>query len=206
VAEGDLRTVGFARVSGQRRLVVVGPPGSGRTTALVTLAQGLLATGRPIVTLGSTLSAQPGLRRFIGGADPMAMLRRTDPEDPDRLVEARRAHQDLAVLVDDAERFDGTPLGAVLREITRLADEDDGWILAVTNPSAAEGRTSALVSDLARGGAGVVLQSRPGAHVLGVTLPNRPLSRPDPPGRGWLVSARSAQRIQMAAPDGGVTS
>ena len=43
-----------------------------------------------------------------------------------------RAHPDLAVLVDDAERVADTKLDAVLREIVRLVDVDGGLVVVAS--------------------------------------------------------------------------
>ena len=53
VRDGDLATVGFHPARGERRILVVGPPGSGRTTALRTLADGLAAAGARIALVGA---------------------------------------------------------------------------------------------------------------------------------------------------------
>ncbi len=191
VRAGDLHPVGFALRRGGRRVLVVGPPGSGRTTALGTLALDLLDTGRNVAVIGPDLARLlgPGPRRHpLDGA----------PDDLERLVALRRAHTDLAVLVDDAERLGG--LAAVVREVTRLVDDDDGAVVAATTPAVVERRGSALVDDLAAAETGVLLHPRPGTRLWGVVVGARDPATAPPPGRGLLVAEGTAVRVQVAAP------
>ncbi len=190
VREGDLRAVGFRLSRGQRRVLVVGPPSSGRTTALATLAQGLVGAGHPVAAVGRDLC------RLVGRHPQLLVLGGAD--DLDRLVAARRAHPGLAVLVDDAVHQ--TPLGPVVREIARLVDDDLGFVAAATTPSVVERHESALVTDLARTETGLLLHPRPGTRVLGLAVGPRDGRATPPPGRGLLVVERTVQRVQVALP------
>jgi DNA segregation ATPase FtsK/SpoIIIE, S-DNA-T family len=192
VRAGDRHFVGFRPARGGRRVLVVGPPCSGRTTALAVLAQGLLAVRRQVAVVGPDLArlvgAKPGAQTVTGAAD-----------DLDRLVALRRRHADLAVVLDDAE---GRPdLVPVLREIVRLVDEDDGFVAAGTAPEVVERHGSALVDDLARAETGLLLHPRPGMRVLGVAVGPRDGRTAPPPGRGLLVAGRVVEHVQVALPD-----
>jgi S-DNA-T family DNA segregation ATPase FtsK/SpoIIIE len=177
VRDGDLERVGFDIAGGDRRILVVGPPRSGRSTTLHTLAAALGAVGHPVT-------------RVSGYRDA----------DRDRLVAHRRAHPDLAVLVDDAERLAGTPLEPVLLEIARRVDEDQGVVVAATSTLALESRAGALATGLARAHTGVVLWPDPGSAGLGVG-PAISGSPSRVPGRGVLVTPSGACRIQIATVD-----
>ncbi len=177
VRDGDLERIGFDVAGGDRRILVVGPPRSGRSTTLHTIAAALGAVGHPVT-------------RVTGYGDA----------DRERLVADRRAHPHLAVLVDDAERLAGTPLEPVLLEIARRVDEDQGVVVATTSTLALESRTSALATDLARAHTGVVLWPAPGSASLGVgAAMNGSASRV--PGRCVLVTPRGAERVQVATVD-----
>jgi S-DNA-T family DNA segregation ATPase FtsK/SpoIIIE len=201
--DGDLEPAGFQLTAGERRILVVGPPGSGRTTALDTLASGLAAAGYPVALLGARwgdASREPSLWSPDGGV-AVSGHGRTDRE---QLIEFRRAHPDLAVLVDDAERFAGLPIEPALLEIARRVDEDRGVIVAATSGVALEGRVGALSTDLTHARTGVVLWPAPGMPALGVSGSARLATTPRIPGRGILVSPRGVERIQVATapPDG----
>ena len=118
----------------------------------------------------------------------------------DLIIEFRRAHSDLAVLVDDAERFAGLPIEPVLLEIARRVDEDRGVIVAATSGVALEGRVGALPTDLAHARTGVVLWPSLSTTALGVSASARHATAARIPGRGVLVSPRGVERVQLATP------
>ena len=193
VRDGDLEPVAFSPANGERRLIVVGPRGSGRSVALTTLADGFLANGHPVALVGRAFDA------WIATIDarhrPVLSLSGTGPTDVDPLVEARRRHPDLVVIVDDADHLAGLPIEPVLMEIARRADEDAGVVVAATTTLALEGRTGALATDLARAHTGLVLWPAPGSAVLGVGAPTSPARLP---GRGLLVTPKGVERVQVA--------
>ena len=174
VRDGDLERVGFDVAGGDRRILVVGPRRSGRSTTLHTVAAALGAQGHPV-----------------------ALVTGYGDADRDRLVADRRAHPDLAVVVDDAERLAGTPVEAVLLEIARRVDEDQGVVVAATSTLALESRTSALATELARARTGVVLGPTTGVASLGIG-PDTGGSRSRTPGRGVLVTPSGTHRIHVA--------
>ncbi len=185
VGAGDLSALGFDLGSGHRRIAVVGPPRSGRTTALVTMVHSLVASGRPVVVVTS------GAR----GADLLPRSARViSPDGRDDLVALRRRHPDLAVVVDDAEQVSGTPVEPVLQEVSRLVDEDDGVVALATLPSALAGHV--LAATVASRRCGVLLCPDPAnGDLLGVRV-----SRLGPrhPGRGLLVVEGRTRPIQVA--------
>jgi S-DNA-T family DNA segregation ATPase FtsK/SpoIIIE len=188
VRDGDLATVGFHPAHGERRILVVGPPGSGRTTVLRTLTDGLGAARAPIALIGVAPEPHP--------PDVLVLTGHGD-DDVDRLVSVRRAHPDLVLLVDDAERLSGQPIEPVLLEIARRADEDRGVIVAATTPLALDSRTTALGADLARAHTGVVLWPSAASAVLGPGSGGTE-SPVRVPGRGILVGPSGVERIQVA--------
>lgn len=178
IRDGDLERVGFDVAGGDRRILVVGPRRSGRSSTLHTVAAALGAQGHPVAVV-------------TGYADT----------DRDRLVADRRAHPDLAVVVDDAERLAGTPVEAVLLEITRRVDEDQGMVVAAISTVALDSRISTLATELARAHTGVVLGPATGVATLGIGLgaggsPSRT------PGRGILVTPSGTHRIHVATTSG----
>ncbi|NYF99155.1 FtsK/SpoIIIE domain-containing protein [Janibacter cremeus] len=176
------------RVPGARRMLVCGPPGSGRTTTLVTIARQAMAAGHPVALLGgSDLTHHPDL------ADATVC----DPQDRDGLIALRRAHPDLAVVIDDAERVEDEPVADVVKEILRRADGDRGLVVASTATQTAATRVRGLVAEIARTRAGVLLQptSRSDGDALGLRVP--PLPRL--PGRGYLITQGRAEEIQVAS-------
>jgi S-DNA-T family DNA segregation ATPase FtsK/SpoIIIE len=210
VRDGDLEPVGFSPRTGERRILVLGPAGSGRTHALMTLARGFLADGHPLALVGGNLdpwatnAAGISIKTATDATDGRVLtLGGTRPEDVERLITARRRYPDLAVVVDDVERLAGLSIEPVLLEIARRADEDRGLVVAATSTLAMEGRVGALAVDVARAHTGIVLWPPSGSSALGV--PTTTLATPAAytasnriPGRGLLVTPRGVERIQVA--------
>ena len=172
--------------SGARRLLVCGPTRSGRTTTLATIARGTLGAGRPLALIGEGLTGEPSLAR----GTPL------DPEDREGLLRLRRRHRDLVVIIDDADRIEGTPITDVLTEITRRVDVDGGLVVVATSTRTAAQRVRGPIADVARTRCGILLQpaARSDGDALGIRLP--PLRRW--PGRGYLVIDGRAEEVQIA--------
>lgn len=177
------------RTSGARRALVCGPPRSGRTTTLVTMARQAHAAGHPLAVIGDDLADHAEL----------ADCPRVDPEDRDGLIALRRLHPDLAVVADDLDRIEEAPVADVLREILRRLDADRGLVMAATSTQRAATAVRGLVAEVARGRTGVLLQptSRSDGDALGLRVP--PLPRL--PGRGYLITDGRAAEMQVARCD-----
>jgi DNA segregation ATPase FtsK/SpoIIIE, S-DNA-T family len=196
VRDGDLEWVGFDTGRGDRRILVVGPPGSGRSTTLDTITAALAVSGQPVAVLsarwGGVRAEQPR-----NHSDAVLTLAGDGDEDRDALIQVRRDHPDLAVVVDDVDRLAGLPIEPVLLEIARRVDEDRGVVVAATSTLALDTRVGAVATDLARAHTGVVLWPSPGQAVLGAQPPAA--AAPSRlPGRGLLVTPRGVEGIQVA--------
>jgi S-DNA-T family DNA segregation ATPase FtsK/SpoIIIE len=174
--DGDLATRGFDPEQGDRRILVSGPPRSGRTNALEVLALRLAEGHYPVALVGTGWRAEVSREAVL-------LVDGTSESDRDGLIEVRRAHRDLAVLVDDGERLAELPIEAVLLEIARRVDEDRGVIVLATSTNAREGRVGALAGDLARAHTEIVLW---------------PTGTPRVAGRAALRTPRGVDRIQVA--------
>ena len=196
VRDGDLERVGFDAVLGDRRILVIGPPGSGRSTTLETITAALAAGSWPVAALTArraSIAAKPSPDH--SGA-VLALAGNRD-EDRDALIQARRDHPNLAVVIDDVERIAGLSIEPVLLEVARRVDQDRGVVVAATSTLALESRVGAVATDLARAHTGIVLWPAPGHAVLGVQPP--PAAAPSRiPGRGLLLTPRGVERIQVA--------
>jgi S-DNA-T family DNA segregation ATPase FtsK/SpoIIIE len=171
------------------RLLVTGPPRSGRTTTLLALAESARVARRAVVLVGRSRTA----------SDPVAGLTTLGPDDVEALVERRRSDPRLVVLVDDADHLDDAPVHAVLGEVADLAERDGGAVVVATTTSTLATRYRGFDVDAVRQGCGLVLAPRPGdAEVLGI----RPRTFPGgPPGRGWWVVPGRSVAAQVLLPD-----
>ena len=172
------------------RLLVVGPPRSGRSNVLEVLARQLTERGRQVAVVASRRSPLQSLSAERG----VHLLSHADDR---RFVDLRRAHPDLAVIVDDAESLEGSDLERALVECSDLVDDSGGLVWAVADTARANAAFRGLVPALARHGNGLVLW--PGGPTDGDCLQ----ARPEPvgrasPGRGSLVLDSRCLPIQVA--------
>lgn len=164
---------------------VVGPPRSGRSSALMLASTALARAERPVILVETA---------------PDAALQATathcvDPEDLDRLVELIRGHDDPVVVIDDVERVEGTPCEAAVRELARPGAARGAVLLTATSTAAATS-VRGVSATLCRSRHGLLLQpsSRADGDCFGVRVP--PLHRV--PGRGYLIQGGTAERVQVA--------
>jgi S-DNA-T family DNA segregation ATPase FtsK/SpoIIIE len=173
--------------------LVAGPPRSGRSTVLATLAAGLVgrATVVAVAPRPSPLAAVPGLHTVAEALTP-GLLAVADDIGPGT-GDGRGSHRVL--LVDDADLVED-PAGVVGGALAA------GWVVV------AAGRADALRSTfghwtrtLRTGRTGVLL--RPDrdldGDLLGVRLPRRTEAPLDRPGRGYLVDEGIVSQIQCVA-------
>ena len=170
--------------------VVAGPPRSGRSTALATIAIGLRAAGWHTVAV----TARPSpLGAFVDTA--------VDASAPSVETALTSATQRVAVLVDDAELVTDSPAAAVLDRFTRQA-RDAGNLVAIagTTDDLSIGFRGFVV-EARRSRTGVLLTPRGplDGEALGIRLP-RDTGGQLPPGRGLLVTRGEATAVHLAVP------
>ncbi len=157
--------------AGAGRVLVVGPPRSGRTSVLRTvLAQ---AGGSTVVVAAPTRSPLAAHARVRGAV--LVGPHDSADELPDRGL----------LLVDDAEVFLDTEAGAALTAWLRADRADRVAVVAGRSDDTAVAFRG-VAGEVRRAGFGLLLQ--PGPHdgeLFGVTLPRTPRARL--PGRGVLV-------------------
>ncbi len=187
--DGSLLDLDLDRTGG---LLVVGPPRSGRTAALESLARRLAAVGAEVARVvpahAAPAGALPGHR--LDAADPAAVL---------AWSESLRGRRGI-LLADD--------LGPVsecagLAALPRIGAGTGIVLLAAGSAGQLTGHYQGPVAALRRARTGLLLCPGPAdAEVLGIRLPRLPLAQR--PGSGWLVIDGAAQRVQVArTPPGG---
>jgi DNA segregation ATPase FtsK/SpoIIIE, S-DNA-T family len=178
--------------------VVAGPPRSGKTSTLVLLAQALRRADPELILVGLCRAGTPlhGLEVLdaSGPPDALAAVLKAAPDDARPWV----------VLIDDATRFDDTD-----RLLEGLTSASRGDLHVIGSA-----RTDELRSDfgqwyrpLRRSRTGLLLQpDLPGdGDLLGARLPRR-VPVPLVVGRGFLVTAGSAELVQVSLPAGSPTA
>jgi len=170
--------------------VVAGPPRSGRSSALATVAIGLRENGWRVLAV----TARPSPIRDFADAT-------FDASDLAFENTLQSFGGPTAIIVDDAELVSDTPAAAVLDRFARAA-RDCGHLVVVggTTEDLAVGFRGFVV-DARRSRAGVLLTPRSplDGEALGVRLPRDTGGRL-PPGRGLLVNRGVANPLQLVLP------
>jgi S-DNA-T family DNA segregation ATPase FtsK/SpoIIIE len=172
--------------------VVGGPPRSGRSTALLTIALGLQRAGRSVVAVAprpSPLRALPGLAGCVTSRDAATELEDLLAGDP------------CALLVDDAELLVDSGLSAVLEKAVREARDRGHVVVAAGTTDDLLAGFRGFVVELRRSRAGVLLAPQYAAdgELLGVRL-SRATGGAVVPGRGLLCLRGEVQPVQVALP------
>lgn len=163
-----------------RFVLVAGPPASGRSTTLVTMASSLHERGLPILAI-------------CAASSPLA----TGPwtaVPPDEVAEGRDLHEARVVLVDDVEQVLDTPLEPVLAS---MAADPHHTVLAAggTGPLLSAFRGLPTLGRVHRSGVLLRPQAPSDGEVLGVRAL---LDDTAPVGRGVMVVGGEQLVVQVA--------
>jgi S-DNA-T family DNA segregation ATPase FtsK/SpoIIIE len=184
--EGTPLALDLLRTGG---LLVTGPPGSGRSTALTALAQHARALGAAVLRV-----SRPPVRG--DDADLLPEVVRLDPADDVGVAEwiSRLGDRPGLVVADDL----GAPADAPALAGLPGPGEAAGVVLvAASSAGQLSAHYQGPVAALRRSRTGLLLCPGPGeADLLGIRLPRTPL--PYRPGSGWLATAESLRRVQVA--------
>ena len=172
--------------------LIAGPPRSGRTTALRTIALGLTRQGTGVVLVAPSRSR---LRELVG--NPGVLGSCGEPTEPPlATIVAGHPGRPLAVLVDDLDHFADSPIEAGIADA--LGSGHAGWAVVAT------GGIEALATAY-RGPAALIRRYRYGI----LLMPRRPSDgdlfgirvvgpAPRLPGRGLLVASGVEVPLQVA--------
>ncbi|WP_110241007.1 FtsK/SpoIIIE domain-containing protein [Nocardioides gilvus] len=186
-------------------LIIGGPSGSGRSTAVVTLAQSLLRWDSRVelIYLGNRRSVAFQSSRWEAGAfDPesVAVLAR---EIAARMADRSVKHR-IAVVVESLPDFLSTPADSAIVELARVAKRSEHLLIAEADIGSWSSMMP-LYSEMRSARRGILLQPEPleGDSVLRTPFPRASRSE-FPPGRGMAVLSGRAVRVQLPLPSRGV--
>ena len=149
--------------------LVIGPSGSGRSTALAIQATSLAAVRVPLVLVTPRRSPLAGV---VDRAAVRSHVSGTDAEAATALGAVLGQPGTVGVVVDDAELLTGTPVGDELTAwYRRIRDSDSRLMAAVSADSVTVPR--GLILELSRGRCGLILDpsSPADGSPLGLRLP-----------------------------------
>jgi S-DNA-T family DNA segregation ATPase FtsK/SpoIIIE len=183
--EGRPLTVDLLRTGG---LLVTGPPGSGRSSALTAFAQHVRALGAAVLHIGrpppGEHPTEESSRAWLDGADEAGLAEWL----------SGLGVRPGVVLADDVGAAADTP---ALARIQPRAAHGGVALIAAAHAGQLSAHYQGPVAALRRARTGLLLCPGPGdADLLGIRLPRTPL--PHRPGSGWLVSGAAMHRVQVA--------
>src|SRR5690606_16712301 len=180
--------------------MVTGPMGSGRTTAMLTLASSLKAMENPmrLVRFSSRRTPLTGL--------PIWDVEASDPETVRDLAAQLRATVEsgtvgegrLALFIDGVADFTGSGIENDLDKLIRACTREGQFVVG-ENESASWSQAYTLAQPFKAGRRGLLLQpgETDGDALLGTSLGR--IRRADfPAGRGFLVHSGRALKLQVA--------
>ncbi|WP_420036480.1 FtsK/SpoIIIE domain-containing protein [Streptomyces sp. cg28] len=164
---------------------IVGPPGSGRSTALLSLAASLLRSGTGVVAVTpreSPLRGLDGHRRAV-------VLSAPGPSEQDLQAALEKVGGAAVVMVDDADLLAMSAMDTMLRDIAS-SGRDRSVGLAIAGPAEAlVSPISSWISQVRRSRKGLLLspQTIGEGDVLGLRLPHNVIRVNRVPGRAFTV-------------------
>lgn len=166
--------------------VVAGPARSGRSTALVSMARSLLATGIPLVL--ATPRPSP-LRELVGQEGVLACFDQDDigQDELESRVSVASAEQPIVVVMDDAELLGECSAWRVLRNLLEHGF-DEGTALVLAGDEEKLETSYRWLNGAKRAHRGLLLspQERHAGDWIGIRTGDSVVGNPVTPGRGLL--------------------
>ncbi len=169
-------------------LLVVGPPGSGRSSALHAFARHCAAAGAPVAELGPAPGSHPA-----AGGTPVQLDRR-DAEALRAWITGQDGRRPVLAVVDDL-----ATLPEPVADLLSTPLPPPGLLVVLGAGTAAElgGSFRGPAVALRRHRTALLLRPAAGdAELFGLRTPRSPL--PPRPGAGWLVTPTAVTRVQVA--------
>ncbi|HSO15733.1 MAG TPA: FtsK/SpoIIIE domain-containing protein [Arthrobacter sp.] len=194
----DDETLQPAEILAKGPLLLAGPPGSGRTVALVTLAYALRRSnpGVELIYVGSRRSAAASLKlwdRSVVGADDVE-------EAIDELVDySTGTPGKLAIFIEGLTDFTDTGAESGIERLVTASVKTEQWVVGESETSTWSSAWS-LAQPFKSGRRGLLLN--PG-DIDGDSLLSTSLGRISTdfiPGRGYIVGRGKVRKLQVALP------
>jgi len=197
VGGDELSPMGLDLLDQGPGLTIAGPPRSGRSTTLLTMAKSLLGRSTPLLVITPRRSPL----RSLDGADGVIKVLGADTK-PEDITAAVDGIERFAVLVDDAELLFNGPLSAPLEKLLASGrDGEHGLIIAGSTGDLGRAYSGFIKETLkSRCGIYTAVESPNDGDLFGVRLP-RNASGGGPVGRGLLIRPGSMTPVQLALVD-----
>ncbi|HEX7163630.1 MAG TPA: FtsK/SpoIIIE domain-containing protein [Trebonia sp.] len=198
VGGDQLTACGPDLASGVPAFIVAGPPKSGRSTILMSMARSFLAAGTPVVLA----TPRPSPLRSLDGLDGVLKVFGTDDLDEEEFAGTLAAAGDrCAVLVDDAEMLrDCDASGELSRIVSFGTDSGRALVFAGDADSICVGFSGWQVdAKRARRGCLIAPQTLPEGDLIGMRLTRGHLGQSARPGR-CLLNVGDANLLTVTVP------
>ncbi|MFH8788125.1 FtsK/SpoIIIE domain-containing protein [Streptomyces roseoverticillatus] len=200
ISGDDLAPLGVDFAADAPSFLISGPPGTGRSTTLASLAVSLLAGGTRVIALTPRESPLRGLARH-----PLAtVLEQPDPSGEDVRAALDAGTGPAVVLVDDADLLSSMPAAdEVLREIAATGRDRGLGLAAAGAPETLTSAGFGWLGQARRVRKGLLLapQSPSEGDMLGVRLPYDLLRSRPVPGRGLTVDPVTGALVSLLVPE-----
>jgi hypothetical protein len=165
---------------------IIGPAGSGRSTALTTLAHSLLMSGTKLLLIAprpSPLRALAGERSVLDCFVEDNVRQR----ELEQVLDAAARDDPVIVVMDDAEVLADCDASSALKRLLQHGFNEGAALIAVRDEQKA-GYRSTWQNELAKVHRGLLLAPRDSAsgRLIGGSSETSLISAPSVPGRGWL--------------------
>lgn len=198
VGGDELTAYGPDLRAGARSFIVGGPPKSGRSTVLLTMARSFLAGGAQLVVVAPRPSP---LRELAGRTGVVAVSTTAELGEEELAAALALLDGPGVVLVDDAEMLKECGAAELFRRVLRTApDLDRGLVLGGSAEDIGSGFSGWQV-DVRKGRQGALLspQSLTDGDLIGVRVPRSLLGQPVAPGRA-LVHLGDGELVTVQVP------
>lgn len=166
--------------------VVAGPPGSGRSAALVNIARSLLASGARVVLAAPRPSP---LRKLADQDGVMACFSQADinHDELEEILSAASNEEPIVIVIDDADDLAECDASRLLGNLLQHGFEE-GMALVVARDEDKLNSFARWLDDTKKAHRGLLLspQKRNAGDLIGIRTGRSVISSTVTPGRGWL--------------------
>jgi S-DNA-T family DNA segregation ATPase FtsK/SpoIIIE len=196
VGGDELNAIGVDLGTDSPGFVVAGPPKTGRSTALLSIAKSLTAGGTNIVVICprrsplEALSGETNVAKVFSG--------RPDPADLGAAVTTAAANGPVVIIVDDAEAFARSEADEALRDWLRDAPPGQATVVVGGNLEDVRSEMRGVVAEAKKPKAALLLSpgSSMDGDIVGIRLPKNLTGRM-PAGRGIFAVHGEATVVQV---------
>jgi len=197
VADDDLRAVAIDPIG---PFIIGGPPGSGRTTAVASIAQSLSVhrPGTALYLLSPRRSSLTQSSFWREAADTTAALEKTVASLAKQVESGTLKPGEIALFLENLADFAGTGIEFELERVVKALLKQDQFVVGEAETSTWS-QAYTLGQPLRAGRKGLLVQpDDTDGDLLLNTSTGRVRRGPQPPGRGFLIGQGRARKLQVA--------